>query len=93
LQKTYTTEYKAVIKAAVSGERRKPLLIFIINMSHDGEHIDADMKKGKLQLRRTSTIMNRCKHWHCTSSKHDSRNKWHSGKVELQYAAATLKRE
>ena len=59
MQKTYTTEYNAVIKAAVSGERREPLLIFIINMSHDGEHIDADMKKGKLQLRRTSTIMNR----------------------------------
>ena len=43
----YITEYKAVIKATVSGEWREPLQIFIINMSHDGEHIDADMKKGE----------------------------------------------
>ena len=52
-------ERKAVIKAAVPEEWREPLQIFIINMSHDVEHIGADMKKGKLQLRRTSTIMNR----------------------------------
>ena len=60
--KTYTMERKAVIKAAVPEEWREPLQIFIINMSHDVEHIGADMKKGKLQLRRTSTIMNRRKH-------------------------------
>lgn len=55
-------ERKAVIKAAVPEEWREPLQIFIINMSHDVEHIGADMKKGILQLRRTSTIMNRRKH-------------------------------
>ena len=55
-------ERKAVIKAAVPEEWREPLQIFIINMSHDVEYIGTDMKKGKLQLRRTSTIMNRCKH-------------------------------
>ena len=59
MRKTYTMERKAVIKAAVPEEWREPLQIFIINMSHDVEHIGADMKKGKLQLRRTSTIMNR----------------------------------
>ena len=59
MRKTYTTEYKAVFKAAVSGEWREPLQIFIINMSHDVEYIGTDMKKGKLQLRRTSIIMNR----------------------------------
>ena len=59
MRKTYTTEYKAVFKAAVSGEWREQLQIFIINMSHDVEYIGTDMKKGKLQLRRTSTIMNR----------------------------------
>ena len=62
LRKTYTTERKAVIKAAVSGEWREPLQMLIINMSHDGEYIGANMKKGILQLRRTSTIMNRRKH-------------------------------
>ena len=62
LWKTSTMARKAVIKAAVPEEWREPLQIFIINMSHDVEHIGADMKKGKLQLRRTSTIMNRCKH-------------------------------
>ena len=59
MRKTYTMERKAVIKAAVPEEWREPLQIFIINMSHDVEHIGADMKKGKLQLKRTSTIMNR----------------------------------
>ena len=86
-------ERKAVIKAAVPEEWREPLQIFIINMSHDVEHIGADMKMGILQLRRTSTIMNRRKHWHCTSSKYDSQNKYRRGKVELQQAAAALKRE
>lgn len=59
MRKTYTTERKAVIKAAVSGEWREPLQMLIINMSHGVEHIVADMKKGILQLRRTSIIMNR----------------------------------
>lgn len=62
LAENVPTECKAVIKAAVSGEWREPLQMLIIYMSHDVEHIGADMKKGILQLRRTSTIMNRRKH-------------------------------
>ena len=43
MRKTYTTEYKAVIKAAVSGEWREPLQIFIINMEawRKNEHTES----------------------------------------------------